>query len=59
MLMEMGQSTILNSFQLQCIGTDLNAMSIFTKHSSILIRITVGEFYKTGILGVFHIAISF
>lgn len=49
MLMGMDQLTILNSSQLQCIGTGLNEMNTFTKHSSILIRITVGE-YKIGIL---------
>lgn len=46
MLMEMGRLTILNSYRLQCIGTDLSGMNIFTKHSSILIRTIVGEYCK-------------
>lgn len=49
MLMEMGQLTILNSSQRQCIGIDLNGMNIFTKHSNILIRTTVGEYCKISI----------
>lgn len=41
--MEMGQLTISNLSLLQCIDTDWKGMSTFIRHSSILIKITVGE----------------
>lgn len=42
--MEMEQLTTLNLFLLQCIDTDWNEMSTFTKRFSILIKIIVGKF---------------
>lgn len=45
--MEMEQSTTLSLSLRQCIDTNWIEMSMYTKHSNILIKTTAGKIYKS------------